>query len=125
VVRLADYRGKALIMNFWASWCGACVSEHPLLVELGERLASSDRIKMVGVDYKDTPEAAQRFLLRHGALAYPSGIDPQGRMGIDYGVYGLPETFFIDAQGRIVAKQIGPLTRAVLERNLALLEMRR
>jgi cytochrome c biogenesis protein CcmG/thiol:disulfide interchange protein DsbE len=124
MVRLADYRGKALIMNFWASWCTACASEHALLVELGERLAGDDRVEVLGVDYKDTPEAAQRFLTRHGAFPYPSAIDPQGRTGIDYGVYGMPETFFIDANGRIVAKQVGPLTRETLERYLALLETR-
>ncbi len=122
VVRLADYRGKALVMNFWASWCVACASEHALLVELGERLAGDDRVEVLGVDYKDTPEAAQRFLTRYGSFPYPSAIDPQGRTGIDYGVYGMPETFFIDPSGRIVAKHVGPLTREILERNLALLE---
>ncbi len=117
-VTLGEFRGRAVIINFWASWCTSCRVEHDLLVSLGARFAGDDRLAMIGINYKDTKWGANRFLAEQGAFAYPSGIDQDGLVGLDYGVYGLPETFFIDAGGTIVAKHVGPLTEAVVTREL-------
>lgn len=121
LIRLSDYRGKAVILNFWASWCSACLVEHDLLIALGRRLKDRDDITMVGVDYKDSRRAAERFFITNGAFPYASGFDPRGRTGVDFGVYGMPETFFIDAEGTIVGKVIGPLTLESVNENLSLL----
>ncbi len=102
------------VVNVWASWCGPCREEHPLLIEL----AKDRRIRLVGINYKDSPENARRFL---GALGNPFvavGVDPNGRTGIDWGVYGIPETFVV-AKGTIVHKHVGPLTEASLNGKLA------
>ena len=104
-VRLASLRGP-LIVNVWASWCAPCRQEHPLLMAL----AKDPAIRLVGINYKDNPENARRFL---GALGNPFaavGADPNGRAAIDWGVYGVPETFVIGPDGTIRHKQIGPLT---------------
>ena len=97
--------GKVTIVNVWASWCGPCRQEHPALMEL----ARDPSIRVVGVNYKDNPENARRFL---GALGNPFaavGIDPNGRAAIDWGVYGVPETFVVGPDGTIRHKHIGPL----------------
>jgi cytochrome c biogenesis protein CcmG, thiol:disulfide interchange protein DsbE len=101
-----DLKGKTTVVNVWASWCAPCRQEHPLLVEL----AKDPSIRVVGINYKDNPENARRFL---GALGNPFaavGVDPNGRTAIDWGVYGVPETFVIGPDGRIRHKHIGPLT---------------
>ncbi len=108
-VGLAAYRGKVLVVNFWASWCVSCLVEHETLVALGQIAQSRQDLAVVGVNYRDTRFAASEFLRKHGEYPYPSGIDAQGRTGIDFGVYGLPETYFIDADGRIAERHIGPL----------------
>ena len=118
-LKLADFHGRALVINFWASWCVSCREEHETLVALGRAFAERDDIAVLGVNYRDTPRAAASFLERYGAYPYRSGIDPRGRIGIDYGVYGLPETYFVDAGGRIVERHIGPLDRAAAQRILA------
>lgn len=102
----ADLAGGVSLVNVFASWCVPCRDEHPLLVEL----AADDRFRLYGLNYKDEPENATRFL---GALGNPYdavGSDRSGRVGIDWGVYGVPETFVVDAAGTIVYKHIGPLT---------------
>ncbi|HEY8380830.1 MAG TPA: DsbE family thiol:disulfide interchange protein [Microvirga sp.] len=102
----ADLKGRVTVVNVWASWCAPCRAEHPLLVDL----AKDPSIRVVGINYKDNPENARRFL---GALGNPFaavGVDPNGRTSIDWGVYGVPETFVIGPDGTIRHKHIGPLT---------------
>ncbi len=104
-----DMRGQVWLLNVWASWCVACRIEHPLLVELSR----GKSVPIVGLNYKDTPEAASAWLAQWGDPYLLSVKDRDGRVGIDYGVYGVPETFLIDKQGVIRFKQIGPLTEDV------------
>lgn len=103
--------GEPVIVNFFASWCLPCVEEHPQLVALAERTG----VKIYGVNYKDAPEAARRFLGRYGNPYAAVGVDPAGRGAIEWGVYGMPETFVIDGAGKIAFKQVGPITAATLE----------
>jgi cytochrome c biogenesis protein CcmG/thiol:disulfide interchange protein DsbE len=101
-----DLKGKTTVVNVWASWCIPCRQEHPILMEL----SGDPSIRVVGINYKDNPENARRFL---GALGNPFaavGADENGRAAIDWGVYGVPETFVIAPDGTIRYKQIGPLT---------------
>lgn len=112
--------GKPYVVNFWASWCVSCREEHPVLIELGER-AGSGGFAVVGVNYRDDREAALGYLDRHGRFPYASGVDGRGRLGIDFGVYGMPETFFVDAQGVVRARHVGPLTNEAIATNLALI----
>ena len=105
-VAKADLLGRPLLLNVWASWCSACRVEHPLLVEL----AQAKGIEIVGLNYKDTREEAGAWLTEHGNPYRRSIFDPEGRLGLDLGVYGVPETFVLDAQGVIRFKQVGPLT---------------
>ena len=107
----ADMRGKVWLLNVWASWCVSCRDEHPVLVELSKK----DLLPILGLNYKDQGEDAQRWLKQFGNPYQLSAVDADGRIGIDYGVYGVPETYLIDADGVIRYKQIGPLTPAVLE----------
>jgi len=109
-----DLLGRPLLVNFWASWCAACRVEHPLLMELSRR-----GIEIVGIDYKDSDAEGLRWLQRHGNPYRSIVADPEGRMGLDWGVYGVPETFVLDAQGMIVYKQIGPLTEAAWREKVA------
>ena len=99
-------QGQVWLLNVWASWCVACRIEHPLLVDL----AKKDVIPIIGLNYKDKPDAALGWLGRFGDPYKLSIVDPDGRVGIDYGVYGVPETFLIDKAGVIRFKQIGPIT---------------
>ncbi|UCF20833.1 MAG: TlpA family protein disulfide reductase [Gemmatimonadota bacterium] len=115
-VRLADLRGSVVVMNFWASWCVACIEEHGYFVE-AERLYADSDFQMLGIVYQDTPENARRWMRMRGG-DWPSLIDPNSRIAIDYGVYGVPETYFIDKTGRIAFKQIGPVSRALLHQKV-------
>lgn len=110
-----DLHGRVYLLSVWASWCVACREEHPLLNELTSRKA----VTIIGLNYKDKREDALRWL---GALGNPYELslsDQDGRLGIDLGVYGVPETFVIDKQGVIRYKQIGPMTPEVWEQQLA------
>jgi cytochrome c biogenesis protein CcmG/thiol:disulfide interchange protein DsbE len=106
----ADLRGQVWLLNVWASWCVSCRQEHPVLMDL----ARSAVVPLVGLDYKDAPADARRWLAQHGDPYKLSAVDADGRVGIDYGVYGVPETYVIDQAGTIRYKQIGPLSVEVL-----------
>ncbi len=109
-----DLRGQVWLLNVWASWCVACRQEHPLLVELSK----SGQVKLYGLNYKDKREDALRWLANFGDPYLKSISDTDGLVGIDYGVYGVPETFVIDKQGVIRHKQIGPVTAESLRDTL-------
>ena len=99
-------KGKVSIVNFWASWCAPCVDEHPMLAEL----KMSAGVDVYGVAYKDDGAASRRFLGRYGNPFTAVGADDSGRRGIDWGVYGTPETFVVNGRGEIVFKHVGPMT---------------
>ena len=106
-----ELAGEPYVVNFWASWCiPACVDEHPVLAAAHERYG--DELTIVGVLYQDDPDDARAFLARYGDAGYPHVIDPDGRLAIDFGVTGPPETFFVDAEGLVRYRQFGPLTDA-------------
>lgn len=109
---LADLRGRVVILNFWASWCVACIDEHPVLIEAHERYRDRG-VTLVGVVYNDTRANAAAWMRAMGG-DWPSVLDPGSRVAIDYGVYGVPESFFIGRDGRVAYKQLGPLNRAIL-----------
>ncbi|VAX07278.1 Cytochrome c-type biogenesis protein CcmG/DsbE, thiol:disulfide oxidoreductase [hydrothermal vent metagenome] len=101
-----DFIGKVSILNVWASWCGACRQEHPFLMKLAKEKA----ITIYGLNYKDTREDAKRWLMEYGGNPYNVvGYDDTGRTGMDWGVYGVPETFVIDKKGVVRYKYVGPL----------------
>ncbi len=102
------------ILNFWASWCTSCIQEHPYLIEL-KRLSGA---QLFGINYKDPPAAAQKFLDRLTNPFDAVAADRKGRIGIEFGVYGLPETFIIDGTGRIVDKHIGPIDAKAIQTRL-------
>jgi cytochrome c biogenesis protein CcmG/thiol:disulfide interchange protein DsbE len=101
-----EMKGKVWMLNVWASWCVSCRVEHPLLVDMSRK---SD-VPIVGLNYKDTRDAGLKWLDKLGNPYMVSAYDAEGKVGIDYGVYGVPETFVIDKQGVIRYKQIGPIT---------------
>jgi cytochrome c biogenesis protein CcmG/thiol:disulfide interchange protein DsbE len=109
-----DLRGEVSLVNVFASWCAACRDEHPLLMAL----ATANELPIHGLNYKDRPEDAAAWLDALGDPYTRTGADLDGRVGIDWGVYGVPETFLIDAQGRIVFKQIGPITAEILTQKI-------
>ena len=113
-VRLDDLRGQVWLLNVWASWCVACLDEHPVLLEFSR----SSPVPIYGLNYKDQREAAVAWLGKHGNPYTASIVDANGRVGIDYGVYGVPETVLIDRDGVIRYKHIGPLTARVLNEKI-------
>lgn len=112
----ADLAGRPYVINFWASWCAPCVDEHPVLASAWER--HGDELTVVGVVYNDGPESAQAFLDRLGDAGYPHLLDPDGTLAVDFGVTGPPETFFVDADGIVRDKRVGPLTQRLLDEHL-------
>ena len=111
-----SFAGRVTIVNVWASWCAPCRDEHPFLV----KLASDRRIALVGINYKDEAENARRFLERYGNPYAAIGVDANGRGAIEWGVYGVPETFVVGRDGKIAHKQIGPIAdEATFKRFLA------
>ena len=102
----AIFKGKVSVVNVWASWCVPCHDETPLLTEL----AKDKRLQLVGINYKDTPDNARRFLGRYGNPFGAVGVDSNGRAAIEWGVYGVPETFVVGREGTIVYKLVGPIT---------------
>jgi cytochrome c biogenesis protein CcmG, thiol:disulfide interchange protein DsbE len=103
---VADLKGAVTLLNVWASWCVPCHDEAPLLMQL----AGDRRIRVVGINYKDQPDNARRFLGRYGNPFAAVGADQNGRASIEWGVYGVPETFLIGRDGRIAYKLVGPIT---------------
>jgi cytochrome c biogenesis protein CcmG/thiol:disulfide interchange protein DsbE len=102
----AIFKGKVSVVNVWASWCVPCHDEAPLLTEL----AKDKRLQLVGINYKDAPDNARRFLGRYGNPFGAVGVDGNGRAAIEWGVYGVPETFIVGREGTIVYKLVGPVT---------------
>jgi cytochrome c biogenesis protein CcmG, thiol:disulfide interchange protein DsbE len=108
----ADFKGAVTVLNVWASWCVPCRDEASLLMTL----SGDKRIRLVGINYKDQPDNARRFLGRFGNPFVASGADANGRAAIEWGVYGVPETFIVGRDGKIAYKVVGPLTPENLER---------
>ncbi len=110
----SQFVGKVTLVNVWASWCAPCRQEHPYLMQL----AKDERIEIAGLNYKDKPENAVRFLGELGNPYSSIGVDDNGRAAIDWGVYGVPETFLVGRNGTILYKHVGPFTAAVVETKL-------
>lgn len=102
----AVFKGKVSVVNVWASWCIPCHDEAPLLTQLGK----DKRLQVIGINYKDSPDNARRFLGRYGNPYGIVGVDGNGRAAIEWGVYGVPETFIVGREGTIVYKMVGPVT---------------
>lgn len=105
--------GEVRLINYWASWCAPCRIEHPQLMELAE-----DGVQIIGVNYKDDPEKAAEFLASLGDPYTATGADLEGRTAIEWGVYGVPETFVVDRDGVVRLRVPGPVTRRILERDI-------
>ncbi|MGE5027753.1 MAG: DsbE family thiol:disulfide interchange protein [Betaproteobacteria bacterium] len=110
----ADLRGKVWLFNVWASWCSSCRQEHEVLMELSKQ----GGVPSYGMDYKDQPADARAVLARFGNPYVETVVDPDGRTGINYGVYGVPETYVIDRGGMIRYKHTGPLTRESIDQKI-------
>lgn len=114
-VDLSEFRGKPVVLNFWATWCGPCWEEHPILVA-NARMLQPD-VQFLGVVFQDSEEKILNFLQQRGS-GYPTVVDDKGKTAIAYGVGGVPETYFLDANGVIVTKYNGPMSADVLQANL-------
>jgi len=110
----ADMKGQVWLLNVWASWCVSCREEHPLLVQL----AQANIVPVIGLNYKDTTALGKKWLADNGDPYKLSVVDADGRVGIDLGVYGVPETFVVDNSGVIRYKQIGPITAEALQQKI-------
>ena len=114
-VDVNQFKGKPVVINFWATWCGPCWEEHPVLVANARML--QPQVQFLGVVFQDKEEKILGFLQERGS-SYPTVVDDAGKTAIAYGVGGVPETFFLDASGVIVAKYSGPMTPDILRENL-------
>jgi cytochrome c biogenesis protein CcmG/thiol:disulfide interchange protein DsbE len=108
------FAGAVTVVNVWASWCVPCHDEAPLLLQL----AKDSRLRLIGINYKDRPDNARRFLGRYGNPFAAAGADDNGRAGIEWGVYGVPETFVVGRDARIAYKLVGPITEENLDSTL-------
>jgi cytochrome c biogenesis protein CcmG/thiol:disulfide interchange protein DsbE len=109
----ADLRGRVTLVNFFASWCAPCRSEHPVLMRIGKA------VPLVGIAYKDKPEESRRFLAELGDPYTRVAVDREGRTAIDFGVYGVPETYVVDASGTIRLRHVGPVTQKAWDEEIA------
>jgi len=116
VIRMSQLRGHVVVVNFWASWCLACREEHPNLIAAWQRYGDSG-VVFLGIVYQDTVANAEAFVREMGG-GWPNLVDPGGRTALDYGVYGVPETYFIGPDGVIAYKRVGPSSYALLTRNI-------
>jgi len=112
--KTTDMSGKVWLLNVWASWCGPCIQEHPVITDL----ASTGIVPVVGLNYKDGPAESEAWLKRFGNPFEAVLADREGKVGIDWGVYGVPETFIIDKAGRVRYKHVGPLSAEELNETL-------
>ncbi len=113
-IRLADLRGQVVVLNFWASWCLACRDEHRTLSEVAQQYAGKP-VRFVGSLYQDRTSAGTDWIAEMGGQSYPSVADPKSHTAIDYGLYGVPETFIVSADGRVARKIIGPAESSVVK----------
>lgn len=113
----AELRGRPVVLNFWASWCPSCVDEHAALIDAAQRYGNA--VQIVGVLYHDSPDGARGFEARYGEPSWPTLLDPNGSLAIDFGVSGPPESYVIDANGIVRYKQFGPLTQQVIADQVA------
>jgi cytochrome c biogenesis protein CcmG/thiol:disulfide interchange protein DsbE len=111
-VTLSDHAGKVVILNFWASWCIPCKEENPALVRVWERYRTSD-VVLIGIVYQDSLESARRYV-RDNGVTWPTVTDEDGRIAFAYGVFGIPETYFIGPDGVVAGRHIGPIDEATL-----------
>lgn len=105
-VSTADYQGHPYVVNVWATWCAGCRDEHETLLTISQ----TNTVPLIGIDWKDDRDLAQRWLTQLGNPYHAVAFDPEGRVAIDWGVYGAPETFLVDANGSIAYKHVGPMT---------------
>lgn len=115
IIDLTQYRGKPVVLNFWATWCHPCWDEHPVLTQVAQMTGS--QVQFVGVVYQDDERKITDFLRQRG-WSYPTLVDISGKTAIAYGVGGVPETFFLDSKGTIVTKFVGPLSQEQLQANI-------
>jgi cytochrome c biogenesis protein CcmG/thiol:disulfide interchange protein DsbE len=113
-VSVAGLKGQVVVLNFFASWCVPCRLEHPILM----RLASKEHLPLYGIAYKDRVDASRQILSQLGDPYRRIGVDADGRVGLDFGVYGVPETYVIDRSGQIRKRFVGPLTAETVDREL-------
>jgi cytochrome c biogenesis protein CcmG/thiol:disulfide interchange protein DsbE len=114
-LRLRDMAGKVIVLNFWASWCLPCRTEHAALSAMARYYADKPT-QFIGVLYNDEPAAGLRWIGEMGGMSYPAVTDVESRTAIDYGLYGVPETFIIDPTGRVAHKELGPVTEEIIRR---------
>lgn len=114
-VSLGQYKGQVVVLNFWASWCLACRDEHRVLSDVALQYAGKP-VHFIGVLYNDDAKSGTEWIANMGGQSYPSVLDPKTRTAIDYGLYGVPETFFVDSNGRVAYKHTGPIAAPVLTR---------